>query len=417
VLDLSFGAGGVVREVLVKEGDTVRRGQLLARTDDRQQQIAAANARATLAEARDALAELQKPEVDADRVRQQRAQVLRAADNLREAEATLADLQNPETDEDALRRQRDAVRRSREALTEQRDTLEELEDADAGRDRLRQQRASVRKAEDSLEEAEDALAELEEPEKDADRIRRQRAQVGQARSTLTEARDTLAELESPEVDEDAVVRQRRTVERAERALEQAWLSLADTTLEAPFAGTITDVNVLPGGRAGGGAFRLVDTRDRYISLTLSENDVVDVAVSQPARLSVDSLPEWRADGVVEYVAPAAQTTNGVVTYEVRLRVPNTDETVKVGMTVNADIVTASKRGVLLVPNAALLPKGSGRVVEAPAPNGQGVRELPVRIGISDGARTEILGGLREGDVIVADPAADDPAADNGPFGP
>jgi len=110
---------------------------------------------------------------------------------------------------------------------------------------------------------------------------------------------------------------------------------------------------------------------------------------------------------VSYIAPAADNSNGVVTYAVRVSFPDNDPKVKVGMTADMDIVTARKDGVLLVPNTALLPKGTGRVVQVPATDAQGrpatPREVEVTTGLSDGTLTEILSGLSEGDQVIALP--------------
>ena len=95
---------------------------------------------------------------------------------------------------------------------------------------------------------------------------------------------------------------------------------------------------------------------------------------------------------MSYIAPAADNNNGVVTYAVRVSFPDNDPKVKVGMTADLKIVTAVKDNVLLVPNTALLPKGSGRVVQVPAQDAQGeptTREVEVQTGLTDGTQTEI----------------------------
>ena len=106
---------------------------------------------------------------------------------------------------------------------------------------------------------------------------------------------------------------------------------------------------------------------------------------------------------MSFIAPAADNSNGVVTYAVRVSFPDNDPKVKVGMTADLNIVTARKDDVLLVPNTALLPKGTGRVVQVPATDAQGrrddPREVEVQIGLSDGTMTEILSGLSEGQEI------------------
>jgi HlyD family secretion protein len=117
---------------------------------------------------------------------------------------------------------------------------------------------------------------------------------------------------------------------------------------------------------------------------------------------------------VSYIAPAAETSNGVVTYAVRVSFPDEAASVKVGMTANLSILTAQKDGVLLAPNSALLPKGAGRVVQVPDANGA-TREVDVQTGLTDGTNTEITSGLSEGQQVIASPLVERPRT-GGPFG-
>ena len=77
-----------------------------------------------------------------------------------------------------------------------------------------------------------------------------------------------------------------------------------------------------------------------------------------------------------FVSPIADATNGVVTYAVRVDFGKDVPDVKVGMTADVNIITARKQGVLLVPNTAIIPHGSGHAVRSgqkrdpPEPDGQ-----------------------------------------------
>jgi multidrug efflux pump subunit AcrA (membrane-fusion protein) len=95
--------------------------------------------------------------------------------------------------------------------------------------------------------------------------------------------------------------------------------------------------------------------------------------------------------------------NSVVTYLVRVSFPDDDARVKVGMTANVSIVTASKENALLVPNSALLPNGAGYAVQVPDAGG-GTREVMVQTGLSDGTQTEIVEGLKAGDQVISNPS-------------
>jgi RND family efflux transporter MFP subunit len=208
---------------------------------------------------------------------------------------------------------------------------------------------------------------------------------------------------SPASETDIAI-QEAAVAQAEQSLKQAQLNLENATLTAPFGGVITNVNIVPGSSTTGVAMTLVDRDPLHVELRLSENDVVQAALDQKVKLTIDSIPDWTAEGVVTYISPVSSVSNGVVTYQVRVDLPDTDSRVKVGMTSNVDIIVAQKDNVLLVPNSALLPQGSGRVVQVIDAQGN-VQDIPVEIGITDGAQTEIVSGVSEGQQILALPGS------------
>ena len=70
--------------------------------------------------------------------------------------------------------------------------------------------------------------------------------------------------------------------------------------------------------SSGAAISLVDRGKMHVDLKLSENDVLKVAADQPVTFTDDSLASWTGKGTVSYVGDAGQTTNGVVTYPVRV---------------------------------------------------------------------------------------------------
>ena len=74
------------------------------------------------------------------------------------------------------------------------------------------------------------------------------------------------------------------------------------------------------------------------------------------------------------------------------------------MTANVDITIEEKDNVLIVPNTALLPQGTGHVVEVVNSNNT-TQKVPVEIGLSDGAQTEIISGINEGTTIIALPGS------------
>src|SRR5439155_24091035 len=115
-------------------------------------------------------------------------------------------------------------------------------------------------------------------------------------------------------------------------------------------------------------------------------------------------------GAVSYIAPAAEMSNGVATYAVRASFATDDPSLRIGMTANVSITTAHKDDVLLVANTALLPKGSGHIVQQSGADGTSTHDVDVQIGLSDGTNSEIIGGLREGEHYIAFPSQTVPRA-------
>jgi HlyD family secretion protein len=286
---------------------------------------------------------------------------------------------------------------------------------------------SIQQAEARLADAQAQLQALKNPSQSD--IAQKQASVDQARASLTQAEANLAKLTAPGTGSDVAIQQ-ASVTQAEQSLKQAQLKLDQATLRAPFDSLVTAVNIVVGGSssggasssdsssttASGGAFSLIDRSTLHVDLKLSENDVAKVQLGQPVDLTIDALKDWSAQGTVSYIAPSAQSSNGVVTYAVRVSFPDTDERVKVGMTANLTITTDQKDNVLLVPNSALLPNGAGHAVQVLSADGTTVQEVAVQTGLTDGANTEITSGLKAGDKVVTTPNTGTPSAPSGPFG-
>ena len=194
------------------------------------------------------------------------------------------------------------------------------------------------------------MAALKNPSKNDDA--QAQASVDQAQAGLAQTQANLAKLTAPGTDTDVAIQQ-DAVTQAEQSLKQAQLALEQATLKAPFAGIITAVNIVPGSTASSStaAVSLIDRSTLHVDLTLSENDVAKIALNQPVALTIDALKDWQATGTVSYIAPAAETSNGVVTYAVRVSFPDSDTRVKVGMTAVTTLLTyflASVAGISLL---------------------------------------------------------------------
>jgi HlyD family secretion protein len=94
--------------------------------------------------------------------------------------------------------------------------------------------------------------------------------------------------------------------------------------------------------------------------------------------------------------------DNVTTFEVRVSISNSTGELKANMTANAEVILEEKKDVLMVPEAALVyEKDRTASVEIPDPHAEnGRKKIPVKLGISNGVKTEIASGLNEKQQVV-----------------
>ena len=204
---------------------------------------------------------------------------------------------------------------------------------------------------------------------------------------------------------------RARVAAAKAAHDRAEETLRYATIRAPFSGVVltrpTEVgdavsSILNMGSAATLIMTLGDMSSVYIKGEVDEADIGKAECGQRVRTKVDSFPNESFEGVVKRVAPMGRELNNVTTFEVRVSILNPQGRLRVNMTANAEIVLEEHKNVLLVPESALVYDKDKKVsVQRLAPEtSQGWRKTPVKTGISNGQRTEVLEGLKENDKVV-----------------
>ena len=209
-----------------------------------------------------------------------------------------------------------------------------------------------------------------------------------------------------------------SVAQAKAVLEQARFNLGSTAIRAPIDGIVVARDVDVGQTVAASLqaptlFTLAeDLRSMEVQAHVSESDVGRIVEGMAATFTVAAFPRNRIAGTVRQVRNAATTKENVVTYDVVVDVENPDLRLKPGMTANVTFTVAERRDVLRVPNAALRfrPPGAapaGPAVGAQEPRalhvvaGDGLRRVPVQVGVTDGSYTEITeGDLQAGSVVA-----------------
>ena len=201
------------------------------------------------------------------------------------------------------------------------------------------------------------------------------------------------------------------VQQSQASLKQLEEQLSYTTIVAPMDGVILSRDVEIGDAVSsilvlGSTATLVmtegDVNQVYVQGKVDEADIAHVYMAQPARIKVESFRDRLFQGKVTKIAPLGVEKDNVTTFEVRVSIDNPGGELKANMTANAEILLDEHKGVLTVPeNAVVYDNQKNASVNVPdKSNKEGLRKVPVKVGLSDGSKTEITEGLKEGDVVV-----------------
>ena len=201
------------------------------------------------------------------------------------------------------------------------------------------------------------------------------------------------------------------VAQAQAALDRAEEDLRNSTIISPMNGIVLSRDVQVGDAVSsilvlGSQATLVmsigDVSDVYVLGKVGEADISKVYLDQPARISVESLKEKKFAGKVTKISPLGVEKDNVTTFEVRVSIHNPTFELKANMSANAEIILEEKRNVLMIPEAAVIYDASrSALVEIPDPTAEkGRRKIPVRVGISNGVKTELVSGLDEKQKVI-----------------
>ncbi len=213
------------------------------------------------------------------------------------------------------------------------------------------------------------------------------------------------------VDTAKLKQARAQVMQSKASLNQFMEQLGYTTIVAPMDGVILSRDVEIGDAVSsilvlGSTATLVmtegDINEVYVQGKVDEADIAHVYMAQPARIKVESFRDRTFLGKVTKIAPLGVEKDNVTTFEVRVSIENPGGELKANMTANAEILLDEHKGVLTVPeNAVIYDAQKNASVEVPdKKQKEGKRKLSVKVGLSNGSVTEILSGLKEGEQVV-----------------
>ncbi len=200
------------------------------------------------------------------------------------------------------------------------------------------------------------------------------------------------------------------VARAQAQLDQILAEVSKSTITAPINGTVTKVNFTIGEQTSMSTpvIEMLSTTQYQVKVDIAESDITKLKVGDKAKIELDAFGSDQSFfGTVTFVDPAQTTIQDVIYYKTTISFDEAAqiEQIKPGMTADVTITTATKDGVLYVPQRAVkitqstLDTVAEKYVDVLV---NGVSEKrTVSVGLrGDNGLVEILSGLNEGDQVI-----------------
>lgn len=190
---------------------------------------------------------------------------------------------------------------------------------------------------------------------------------------------------------------------AKRAFEVARSNYEKSIIRAPFDGMVAELNIELGELASvsptKAPVRLVDSKPRLVKGEIDEIDLAKVKAGAKARIKIMAVRPQPFGAEVTKVIPFIGTAREQDrSAHIELKFTEATEFVPVGASADIEIVVEAKKGTLGVPSRSVFGSGTNRYVFVQA-DGK-LRRVPVKLGVGNYDRSEILEGLKEGDVVI-----------------
>jgi multidrug efflux pump subunit AcrA (membrane-fusion protein) len=324
---LSFMSRGKVDEVMVKEGDMVSTDQVLLRLGDREQADAAVvGAELAQLNARQDLAKFKRTAGIATADAWQKyldSQVLRA-----EAERAWEKFDQDAQDIVIDDRKADMEDRAKD-LKDAQETFDKYKDLDKDNSKHKQAKDDLTRAQNDYNEA------VRKYEEEVRKGQDLQAALDVARSVGAEAkRKYEAVMSGPDAEDLAVLE--ASLANADAQLTTAKKALESYDITAPFAGMVTDLNVIKGEMIGPEkwAVQMADVSQWFVDTSdLTELEVVKVNIGDSVKVVADALPDVTMTGIVQDISRNFVSQSGDILYTVSIKLQDVDERMRWGMTV------------------------------------------------------------------------------------
>lgn len=208
-----------------------------------------------------------------------------------------------------------------------------------------------------------------------------------------------------------VAEARAQVAQAQAAADRAAEDLANATIRAPIRGTVLSRDVEIGspvssilnlGANASLVMTIGDIDQVFVRGKVDEADIGRVRLNQVARIRVETFKDKIFNGRVTKISPMGAEKDNVTSFEVRVSIDNPGQELKANMTANAEIVLNEYANSLLLPEAAVTYDAQKQAtVELIDPSQKtGRRKAPVKLGVGNGTKIQVLDGLKAGDKVI-----------------
>jgi HlyD family secretion protein len=204
---------------------------------------------------------------------------------------------------------------------------------------------------------------------------------------------------------------RAQVAQAKAAAERAAEDVENATIRAPIRATVLTRDVELGSPVSsilnlGANATLVMTLGNieqvFVRGKVDEADIGHVRLGQPARIRVETFKDKVFNGKVTQISPMGVEKDNVTNFEVKVSIDNPGKALKANMTANAEIVLEELANSLIMPEAAVTYDAQKQAfVDVLAPGAKnGRKKTPVKLGVGNGTKIQVLDGLKPGDKVV-----------------
>lgn len=364
-----------IKKVLVSEGDTVKKGQSLVTFDESELQT-------TLSDAKESLS---------DTITQNASQLKSAKRKLRDAKETYT------TQKKKLQKEVASAKKTYEAAKK---AVSQAKNAQ-----------EKTKANQTLQQAKSAYEQA---------VSQQTSSNKQNKESIENAKESVTTTENSN---------KKSLKEAQKSVDDATEALENCVIIAPISGTITAVGVEAGDTySGGDMFEISDCSKFQVSTTVSEYDIANVKKGQKVVILTDATDDTELQGEITYVAlttgsslsssSSSSSGNGATAqssagggsssssssssgYEVTIKVKDSNDKLRVGMTAKCSIILKEAKDVYAVPYDAIHTNNSGDSVIY-VQDGTSKKEVTVTKGMESDYYVAVSGdGLSEGlNVII-----------------